>query len=550
MNFPSDFSALPERLFLANAALPGNWEQWVDSLSTPVSIAMIGAGLLGLIFGWLVGRSQRRELESSTRSGEAAGIPAGNDELQWRHEKLVLLERQEADLQDRVQGFVADLESRDLPLPATIRASLFGVAEQMRELRQRVGSDLSRLACVRDRIGAIRKSGGPRPDALAACIDMAERQLDRLCEARDELREPTLAFAALEAEWAGRKEISREEREQLDAKLEKLEEGLRRLPADLPHLAEDTDARIRDVLRAGGEPEFDSIRDILLVDGAVTASRHGREWRPAESVARLRALLRDCRDLREPDSAGTSSIEETSTQRRVEEMRDSAPVANGFALPLKPKPMVPESGFQESHSPPANGSSIGESESTSRRNEKVEPAPPGSGEWIVFRSNRVEDWGRDFYEGRNRRARVVEGAPDWAEWVRMVRVDTGERVFVPAELFVRSTDECSASLGFNASMEEFYGALHLGVFADFCPNEVETRFTYGGWGFGHRVSDGEEGEEEPQASGWGGREIPADTVFEIGFLARLPEDAIEDEVLRAPEGSETFGPELILRPSR
>jgi hypothetical protein len=76
--------------------------------------------------------------------------------------------------------------------------------------------------------------------------------------------------------------------------------------------------------------------------------------------------------------------------------------------------------------------------------------------------------------------------------------------------------------GFNGSNELFYGARHLGLFSESCPNEVETRFTYGGWGFGHRAREIAPEVEQLQAAGWEGREIPADTVFEIVIHEELP----------------------------
>ncbi|MCP5551598.1 MAG: hypothetical protein H7A53_11980 [Akkermansiaceae bacterium] len=41
------------------------------------------------------------------------------------------------------------------------------------------------------------------------------------------------------------------------------------------------------------------------------------------------------------------------------------------------------------------------------------------------------------------------------------------------------------------------------------PQDVETRFTYGGWGFGHRAAVAGEG----QAWCWAGIEIPAQSRF-------------------------------------
>ena len=121
--------------------------------------------------------------------------------------------------------------------------------------------------------------------------------------------------------------------------------------------------------------------------------------------------------------------------------------------------------------------------------------------------------------------------PEWAKWISIARLDTGERVFAPANSASLTSGEGGTAFGFNGTNELFYGARHLGIFAESCPNEVETRFTYGGWGFGHRVNGGDSEDQELQASGWEGREIDADTVFEISIHADLPELKESDKVL-------------------
>ncbi len=60
---------------------------------------------------------------------------------------------------------------------------------------------------------------------------------------------------------------------------------------------------------------------------------------------------------------------------------------------------------------------------------------------------------------------------------------------------------------------------------------METRFTYGGWGFGHRANEITPEVEQLQAAGWEGREIPSDTVFEIVIHAELPVLGKHDRIL-------------------
>ncbi|MEM7603089.1 MAG: hypothetical protein AAF357_16960, partial [Verrucomicrobiota bacterium] len=152
-------------------------------------------------------------------------------------------------------------------------------------------------------------------------------------------------------------------------------------------------------------------------------------------------------------------------------------------------------------------------------------------------SNRVELWGRTTYQGANQRAREIEVIPDWANWISIERVDTGERVFTSTEGFSLSNSEPPGSVGFNGSHELFYGARHLGLYSDACPNEVETRFTYGGWGFGHRVSEIDDSSDSLQASGWGGEEVSSDTVFEIALHADLPDLTGDDVLLSLSDAS-------------
>ena len=147
------------------------------------------------------------------------------------------------------------------------------------------------------------------------------------------------------------------------------------------------------------------------------------------------------------------------------------------------------------------------------------------------RSTDVPLWGQDTNRGVNQRARALDMIPDWADWISIRRLDTGEVVYTSTDGFCLSNSETPGSVGFNGSHELFYGARHLGMYSDACPNEVETRFTYGGWGFGHRVREIDESGEALQASGWAGREIPADTVFEIILHAELPEQGEGDLIL-------------------
>ena len=150
---------------------------------------------------------------------------------------------------------------------------------------------------------------------------------------------------------------------------------------------------------------------------------------------------------------------------------------------------------------------------------------------VLFCSNDVELWGKTVYRGARCRARAIAEFPEWAHWVAIRRLDTGERVFAPLRSPSLRSGQSSDPYGFNGSNELFYGARHLGLFSESCPNEVETRFTYGGWGFGHRAHEIAPEVEKLQAAGWEGREIPADTVFEIVIHEELPSLGDGDRVI-------------------
>lgn len=162
------------------------------------------------------------------------------------------------------------------------------------------------------------------------------------------------------------------------------------------------------------------------------------------------------------------------------------------------------------------------------------PAEPTSGaeprEWRLFCGNDPSLWNRTVYRAARARALAVADLPVDAapRWLRLARLDTGEAVVLRlAEGDSLTSDGTGRSRGFIGSGEVFYGASHLGIFDELAPQEVETRFAFGGWGFGHR-----QGVAEGQASGWAGREIPGDTVFEITVHEAEPPLGPRDALLQ------------------
>lgn len=155
-------------------------------------------------------------------------------------------------------------------------------------------------------------------------------------------------------------------------------------------------------------------------------------------------------------------------------------------------------------------------------------SPPDWEELVLFRSNDPSIWNQAVDEGENRRAVSLAQVPDNAAFLRLRRLDTGEGVVVPVGVRDLTQDGGGRGTGFNGSKEEFYGARHLGVYHEGLPQEVETRFAYGGWGFGHRA-DG----EPSQALGWAGHEISNGTVMEITVFPRMPEMPPGDRLLES-----------------
>lgn len=508
-------------------------DQIVESLSTPLSIAIVGAGFLGLLVGWIVGR--KRELEPVAESP-----PSGVDELRWRHEKLVLLERQEAERDARLQEFLESVSRSGAGRDLAVGARLFGLAESFRDLRQRVGTDLSRLALVEERLDAIGQKGGPRPDAVAASREIAASQVGRLEQVRDRLRPLSLEACRIEEEFrvSG---AAGDAGDRLRESLESLRGELEDLPSGWHDLTDEADRNIRDLLAAGSEEEFQPIREILLVDGSETASlRRAEGSPPRETLAELIEIL--------GESAGPEDRDAEDRDTEVSEVDPTSPAPVSPPQPPLPTPvpMTPDAGFQppSATAEPLNGNGThGKPDlaETTGEDDPAETETPAAMEeesaedstLVVFRSNDASLWGTEIYRGANCRARSLGEIPDWAEWISIERTDTGERVFAPARYCSFSNSELVSSIGFNASNELFYGARHLGMFSEGCPNEVETRFTYGGWGFGHRVGETGATRDPLQASGWEGNEIDSDTVFEISLHAELPEFGEKDQLLEA-----------------
>ena len=299
-------------------------------------------------------------------------------------------------------------------------------------------------------------------------------------------------------------------KDDLISRLEQIREVAAELNASWSVLTDESDRGIRDILAAGQEAEFEPLRQILLVDGAVTVSLEAAPAKPLSS--QVDGLLRVLAGISDEDE---EIVEAPVVSEPSEESAEGTQPDDGF----RPAALVSE--WSE------NGATLDEAEV------EVSAPIPEEGPVLLFRSNDVGIWGKTVYRGANCRSRGLEEAPEWARWISIKRLDTGERVFVSFHTGGLTSGGNGDPAGFNASNELFYGANHLGVFSETCPNDVETRFTYGGWGFGHRVGDLSSGVESLQASGWAGKEISSDTVFEILLHAELPELGENDRLLES-----------------
>lgn len=166
--------------------------------------------------------------------------------------------------------------------------------------------------------------------------------------------------------------------------------------------------------------------------------------------------------------------------------------------------------------------------STAARESLARQADNRTGGLVLFRSNDPAIWGTEVFAGSNRRSRALDHLPDGLAYLRLRRVDTGEGVVCPITNNALTDDGDGLPRGFNGTNELYYGAHHLGLFDESLPQDVETRFTYGGWGFGHSVLG-----PERQACGWEGRPVATDTVFEIAVFRRMPVLGDRDRILEA-----------------
>lgn len=520
------------------ASVVGSWPEFLELFSKPASIAIMAAGLLGLIVGWLV---RGRDANPGT---PVELVPPGMAILRWRHEKLVLTERQQVEKQGRLDAFAEAFAHHGTVAEMTIGLRFFVLAERLREARQKVGSDLSRMVAVRDQLVAIPVNAGREIHAVAASREIADSKVAMLEEARDQLRTIGQHILRLEKEVASSTLPAADRENGLRKALMEIKGDVLSLPQGWASSGDEADRQIRELLAMAGNGEIAAVRDILLIDGANTGSLSGSGGIDlAGAVSAVMAALDRETTATTPilpivspplESNGTGAAE-------MKPLTGITFIGNPFSddvpEPLKPLKLTPDSGFRDprefERAPVRIGGGFHDLTNDLPSVEVVSEAEivEENRSLILFCSNNVELWGKDTYRGAHCRARAIKVFPDWAQWISIRRLDTRERVFAPVRTASLFNGQTSDPVGFNGTNELFYGARHLGIFSESCPNEVETRFTYGGWGFGHRANEITPDVEQLQAAGWEGREIPADTVFEIVIHAELPVLCREDRIL-------------------
>lgn len=528
-------------------------------------------GVCGLFIGWLSRRCPSRAHANTNESTED-----GTPELRWRHEKLVLVERQQVEKQARLDRF-ADQIAPDVVPTSALALRVFTLGERVREARQKVGASLSRMKAVRDRLDEITPSLKTGEEVVGMCRCMADTQALRLGEVQESLLRVVEEVARME------NAVCKEHPETsapvaLRKQLMDLKGTILDLPQGWATAPGETDGRIRELLVTVDDPLLAPVQEVLLVDGSLTTSLAGASTIDLPGAVSAVIATLD-RVITEKDTSEKQALAEALVEKanngQSHETATSTPhnghkVKSYFPVRLNPHPdgeaidgtLTDEWGSAEPPPPQTMGflsPEVGAFDEGSYMDgilagdvdEKGQPAelaneadvdslldpelPERS--LILFCSNDVELWGQTIYRGARQRARAITEFPDWANWISIARLDTGERVFAPILTTSLRSGHSFDPYGFNGSNELFYGARHLGLFCESCPNDVETRFTYGGWGFGHRSREIAPEIEQLQAAGWEGREISVDTVFEIVIHEELPklgelDRLLDDEVRR------------------
>ncbi len=471
-----------------------------------------------------------------------------NEELEWRHEKLALTEQQVAEGYGRLGDWVNASGMAGFPGALAYPGNcLYYLAETVREERNLLGSDLSRFSLINKRIGKMGEDllpgfgEGMVPPPLTAwrqeaknCLEKIQQHAGVLKSRQKALREILEKVSGLEKTINSANEVNGDFLKKAKSSLEDISSELDNLPGNEAHeITAKLDRQILDLLKNPPKEDGDIIliaddshfSDLLRIL-AVDAGQSGKIGK--------RRLLKVAEQAKEAFAAISIGDEEPDIPQVKEEkkLQEKAPPAAIFVdengIDTEPLSLLPYEEPKRKAIPPLTA-------------DEPEPEPEAEARgkldddfsMVLFCSNKPEWWDSNIYQGSRARARKITEVPGGINWIGIRRLDTGDQVFCRITKDELQGNGEGHPLGFNGSNELFYDAHHLGMFAESCKGDVETRFTYGGWGFGHRVNgfDIEEVPGPPQASGWGGKKIPVDTVFEMTVFAKLPQDAGESSVI-------------------
>ncbi len=550
---PSIFSCSFFLAFMSASELREFLNSLLQSDRVHIIVGFVCSFLFGLVLGRLLFGGKRRdefspgvpELEAAPIVKSKAASQSGleNRELEWRHEKLALTERQVAESHRRLGALIDAGASAGLPRELVYPGNtLYYLSETIREERNLLGSDLSRFLLIDKRISKLREdllSGAgeglvPPPftewrQKAGKCLEEARQHVEIVRDRQRTLRGILNDVSDLERTTFSSKNVDTEFLSKVNTGIGKISRQLDEMSGDGVHAkTAELDKRVLELLQ--NPPKDDNAEDPRKIDEslysglvrilAVDAGDRSDLGKAALTKAATQvqkafaALSTGASRLRKQTVEGDPKAREKSSAAAIFVDQDGRATEPLSLLPYEEKK-------RKVVLPDLEDSPV------------TEEKPEEDFSMVLFCSNRPEWWNRNIYQGSRARAREISEVPGGVNWLGIRRLDTGEQVFCRI-----SKDDLLGSgegrpVGFNGSNELFYDARHLGLFAESCKGEVETRFTYGGWGFGHKVN-GFATEIEPgppQASGWKGEKIPLDTVFEISVFSKLPADVDDSAVI-------------------
>ena len=143
----------------------------------------------------------------------------------------------------------------------------------------------------------------------------------------------------------------------------------------------------------------------------------------------------------------------------------------------------------------------------------------GYDEQVIFKGSNPDGWGTGHHGIEGVETSISSDAiRSDINFLRIRRGDTQESVVVPITKGQIFSNGDPATSGWNGAAEVFFGGRHVGAFAQHLPQEAETKFSQGGWGFGHRYDH-----NDRQEWAWAGRVIQPTTMeISVGCIGKMP----------------------------